>query len=70
MIAFVCDGEDIQGIYLDFEVTDTFYKAQQTYYMAQYQFVYNEQGYIISYATGDPDQQDDLRDWIKTLTCI
>jgi len=70
VIAFTCDGQEIQGIYLDFEVTDTFYKAQQTYYMAQYQFVYNEQGYIISYATGDPDQQNDLRDWIKTLTCI
>jgi len=67
---FACDGEEIQGIYLDFEITDTFYKSQQTYYMAQYQFVYNEKGYIISYATGDPDQQDNLRNWIETLTCI
>ncbi|MBP7848395.1 hypothetical protein KA013_04260 [Patescibacteria group bacterium] len=51
VIAFTCDGQETQGIYLAFEVTDTFYKAQQTYYMAQYQFVYNDQGYIISYAT-------------------
>lgn len=69
LIAFECDGKTLQGIYTSFEITDTFSKSQQTYYMAQYQFVFDWQGYIISYASGDPDDQETLRDRIETLHC-
>ncbi len=70
VVNFTCKDAEVAWIYIDFEVTDTYYKTEQTYYMAQYQFVYKEQWYIISFATGDPKLQNDLRSWIKTLHCI
>ncbi len=66
---FDCDGKTIQGIYTSFQITETFSKQQQTYYMAQYQFVSDWQGYIISYASGNPDDQETLHDRIETLHC-
>lgn len=67
---FSCNDRNINGIFVTFSSTDSFYKNENIYYIAQFQFVDQEHGYIISHASTNPDDQDLLSKRIKSLSCI
>ena len=69
IVSFTCGEEKIQGILVNFTVQDSFYKNTDIYYMSQYQFVYEQTGYILSHASADVSDQKTLKKWIKTLIC-
>ena len=69
IITIDCKNKEIKGIYISFSVKDSFMQRTSTYYMEQYQFVTNDQGYILSYATDTEKEREWLEDKLKTLTC-
>jgi len=69
LISFDCGEDRIQGIFVTFQINNTYYKGQEKYKLAQYQFVINKKWYIISTASLDPDEQKHLKKRIKTLQC-
>jgi hypothetical protein len=56
-------------MYVTFSVSDSLMQKWTTYFMAQYQFVYNDTWYILSYATAQEKEQDALEKSIKNITC-
>lgn len=69
LIDITCWDDEIRWMYVTFSVRDSLMQKWATYYMAQYQFVYNDIWYIISYATVSENLQDNLKDDIENITC-
>ena len=60
-----CGSQDITGLYVTFAVQDSVMQNGASYYMAQLQFVTDEQGYILSYATATQKEQNDMKKIFK-----
>lgn len=70
LFVFSClEEDDTTWIYAQFEITDPFYKTSDQYYIHQYQFVANDYGYIISYATDESWQEKLFKNILKSLEC-
>lgn len=66
---FTCNNQEIPGIVSRFTVRETLFEWTDTYYLIQYQFVANQQGYIISYASDTQDDENLFQTIIKSLQC-
>jgi len=69
LISFDCGEDRVQGIFVTFQVNNAYFGKKENYALAQYQFVINKKGYIISTASLDVDGQNNLKKRIKTLQC-
>ena len=69
LISFDCHGENVQGIFVTFQIKSALYGKVEQYAISQYQFVFDNTGYIISTAYLDPDEQMNLKKRVKTLQC-
>ncbi len=68
-IHFECWDEKIQWLFVTFNLRNTFGEGQEETYLAQYQFVNKEMGYIISYASQSEKIRDNADDRISDLSC-
>ncbi len=68
-LSFECQWEDIKGLFVTFDVKNTFSAIQEFTYIAQYQFVHQEKGYIISYASINDRDRNKSDKRLSQLSC-
>lgn len=68
---FDCGDAEITAYRSAFQVNETFYENASRYFVEQYQFVANEQGYLLSFATDQDAKQANrvMKKLIKSLKC-
>ncbi len=72
IITLSCDNQSdwtLQWILHSFVVEDTFFGQSPEYYIHQFQFVTEESGYIISFATDQQRQENLFKTIVKSLEC-
>ncbi len=68
-VKFECKGEDIEGLFVTFDVKNTFSDIQELTYISQYQFVYQDKWYIASYASINQKDRNNSDDRLTKLSC-
>lgn len=63
-----CNGEEIQWLWVTFDLTNTLSDSKEKTYMAQLQYLDAGQWYILSYATADSKARDKANKWM-TISC-
>lgn len=69
LISFTCGEKTIKGILVTFQVANTFVGNSTPYWLAQYQFVSGRFGYIISYASADENELQEMIEWVDDIAC-
>ncbi len=69
-ISFSCNDQKINWLYVTFNLNDTSNIPAATYYLAQYQYLYQGTWYILSYISATEDDRNSIKSAITTITCI
>jgi len=68
-VSFNCNNEEVNGLFVTFDVKNTFSDIQELTYLSQYQFVHNEKWYIVSFAWVDDKDRDNSDDRLSNIRC-
>lgn len=69
-VSFSCNDEKVNGLYVTFTLNDTSNTPPATFYLAQYQYLYQGTGYILSYIAATESERNELKSSLTKITCI
>jgi len=69
-VSFDCKGENVQGLYVTFDVKNTFSDIQELTYLSQYQYVHNDIGYIVSFASVNEKDRNKSDARLSEISCL
>lgn len=69
-VSFSCEDQKINGLYVTFSLTDNTSSPAMQYYLAQYQYLYQNTGYILSYISDTEKDRNSIKESITNITCV